>query len=168
MTKRVSLRERRAGDAKGIESIFQGSDLPPEESSTEELPEESTTEESLAEEPVTRESTAEEPMTESKTALGEFSTPDSPTRESALPEPAPPSSQEKPSKTSVSKGSVSKADVPDEKLPLSKVTVYIRPQQVIAVEAIQLAERQRTGQKPDKSELMQEALDLLIEKYRRM
>jgi hypothetical protein len=50
---------------------------------------------------------------------------------------------------------------------LSKVTLYVRPDQVIGVEAIQLAERKRTGQRPDKSALVQEALDLLISKYRR-
>ena len=48
---------------------------------------------------------------------------------------------------------------------VSKVTLYIRPEQVLAVEEIQLKERRRTGQKRDKSELVQEALDLLIEKY---
>lgn len=48
---------------------------------------------------------------------------------------------------------------------LEKVTLYIRPEQVIALEQIQLSERQRTGKKPKKSELVQEALDLLIEKY---
>jgi hypothetical protein len=50
---------------------------------------------------------------------------------------------------------------------LSKVTLYVRPDQVIGVEAIQLDERKRTGQRPDKSALVQEALDLLISKYRR-
>lgn len=49
---------------------------------------------------------------------------------------------------------------------LAKVTLYIRPDQVLAIEAIQLDERQKTGKKPDKSDLIQEALDLLIEKYR--
>ncbi len=49
---------------------------------------------------------------------------------------------------------------------LSKVTLYIRPDQVLAVEAIQLEQRQKTGKKSDKSDLIQEALDLLIEKYR--
>ena len=48
---------------------------------------------------------------------------------------------------------------------LSKVTVYVRPEQVLAVEEIQLAERKRTGRRKDKSDLYQEALDLLIEKY---
>ena len=48
---------------------------------------------------------------------------------------------------------------------VEKVTLYIRPEQVVALEQIQLAERQRTGKKPKKSELVQEALDLLIEKY---
>jgi hypothetical protein len=50
---------------------------------------------------------------------------------------------------------------------LAKVTLYVRPDQVIGIEAIQLAERKRTGQRTDKSVLVQEALDLLISKYRR-
>jgi Arc/MetJ-type ribon-helix-helix transcriptional regulator len=33
------------------------------------------------------------------------------------------------------------------------------------IEEIQLAERRRTGKRPDKSDLVQEALDLLIQKY---
>lgn len=48
---------------------------------------------------------------------------------------------------------------------LEKVTMYIRPDQVAKVEEIQLSERQRTGKRPDKSDLIQEALDLLIQKY---
>lgn len=48
---------------------------------------------------------------------------------------------------------------------LSKVTLYIRPDQVLTIETIQLVERQKTGNKPDKSTLVQEALDLLREKY---
>ena len=48
---------------------------------------------------------------------------------------------------------------------VEKVTLYIRPEQVIALEQIQLQTRKRTGKKPKKSELVQEALDLLIEKY---
>ncbi len=48
---------------------------------------------------------------------------------------------------------------------LAKVTLYIRPDQVMRVEEIQLAERRRTGKRPDKSDLVQEALDLLIQKY---
>lgn len=49
---------------------------------------------------------------------------------------------------------------------LAKVTIYLRPDQVIAIESIQLQERKRTGSRPDKSELVQEALDLLISKYK--
>lgn len=49
---------------------------------------------------------------------------------------------------------------------LAKVTLYIRPDQVEAIEEIQLAQRRKTGKKPDKSDLVQEALDLLAEKYR--
>ncbi len=52
-----------------------------------------------------------------------------------------------------------------EEKTVEKVTLYIRPEQVIALEQIQLTQRQRTGKKPKKSELVQEALDLLIEKY---
>ena len=48
---------------------------------------------------------------------------------------------------------------------IEKVTLYIRSEQVIALEQIQLAQRKHTGKKPKKSELVQEALDLLIEKY---
>ncbi len=55
---------------------------------------------------------------------------------------------------------------PVEKPPkLVKVTMYVRPEQVTAVEEIQFNERKRTGSKPDKSDLFQEALELLIEKY---
>ena len=50
---------------------------------------------------------------------------------------------------------------------LSKVTLYVRPDQVVGVESIQLSERKRTGQRRDKSSLVQEALDLLISKYKR-
>jgi len=53
---------------------------------------------------------------------------------------------------------------PDKQL--AKVTLYLRPDQVVAIEAIQLDERRRTGSRPDKSALVQEALDLLISKYR--
>lgn len=49
--------------------------------------------------------------------------------------------------------------------PLVKATYYIRPEQVIALESIQLEERQKTGKRKDKSELVQEALDLLFAKY---
>jgi len=53
---------------------------------------------------------------------------------------------------------------PDKQL--AKVTLYVRPDQVVAIETIQLDERRRTGSRPDKSALVQEALDLLISKYR--
>jgi hypothetical protein len=48
---------------------------------------------------------------------------------------------------------------------LVKATYYIRPEQVIALERVQLAERQRLGKRRDKSELIQEAIDLLIAQY---
>lgn len=53
--------------------------------------------------------------------------------------------------------------LPDKQL--AKVTLYVRPDQVLAIEAIQLEERRRTGSRPDKSALVQEALDLLMKKY---
>jgi hypothetical protein len=48
---------------------------------------------------------------------------------------------------------------------LMKATYYIRPDQDIALASIQLAERQRSGRRCDKSELVREALDLLVSKY---
>jgi hypothetical protein len=54
---------------------------------------------------------------------------------------------------------------PAPKAPLAKVTLYVRPDQVMALEEIQLQQRRATGRKPDKSDLVQEALDLLIQKY---
>jgi hypothetical protein len=55
--------------------------------------------------------------------------------------------------------------VPPPKQALQKVTLYVRPEQVILLEEIQLKERRRTGLRPDKSALVQEALDLLVQKY---
>ena len=55
----------------------------------------------------------------------------------------------------------------EQAVSLAKVTIYIRPDQVLSIEEIQLAERKRTGKRKDKSELMQEALDLLIQGYRK-
>ena len=46
-----------------------------------------------------------------------------------------------------------------------KTTVYLRPDQVEAIEEIQLQQRKRTGKKPDKYALAQEAFDLLSRKY---
>lgn len=48
---------------------------------------------------------------------------------------------------------------------LKKLTAYILPEHYIALEEIQLNELKRTGEKPDKSDLFQEALELLINKY---
>jgi hypothetical protein len=48
---------------------------------------------------------------------------------------------------------------------LMKATYYIRLDQDIALASIQLAERQRSGRRCDKSELVREALDLLMSKY---
>lgn len=130
MTKRISLRERRDGDAKGIDSIFQSNAPEPEKI----VPE-------------------EEPATESGAVLNRSQATESTSSSLILP-----SSEVEPIEISAL----------ESKPALSKVTVYIRPEQIIAVEAIQLAERRRSGKKPDKSGLMQEALDLLIEKYSTM
>jgi hypothetical protein len=54
---------------------------------------------------------------------------------------------------------------PEPRKKLEKVTLYVRPEQVMQLEEIQLQERRRTGKRPDKSDLVQEALDLLIQKY---
>jgi hypothetical protein len=54
---------------------------------------------------------------------------------------------------------------PAQKPVLQKVTLYVRPEQTIQLEEIQLRERRRTGTRPDKSALVQEALDLLAQKY---
>jgi hypothetical protein len=51
------------------------------------------------------------------------------------------------------------------KQTLQKVTIYVRPEQIIQLEEIQLQERRRTGVRPDKSALVQQALDLLIKHY---
>jgi hypothetical protein len=61
-------------------------------------------------------------------------------------------------------GPIASKNSPDK--GLAKVTLYVRPDQVIAVEAIQLQQRMRTGSRLDKSALVQEALDLLIGKYK--
>lgn len=55
---------------------------------------------------------------------------------------------------------------PEPERQLAKVTLYVRPDQVLAIEAIQLEHRRRTGGRTDKSTLVQEALDLLISKYK--
>lgn len=51
------------------------------------------------------------------------------------------------------------------KKPIQKITLYVRPEQVVKLEEIQLQERRRTGRRRDKSELVQEALDLLFQHY---
>ncbi len=58
-----------------------------------------------------------------------------------------------------------KQEAKSDKQEVAKVTLYIRPDQVLALEHIQLAERKRTGARRDKSSLIQEAIDLLIKKY---
>ena len=49
---------------------------------------------------------------------------------------------------------------------LIKITVFIRNDQMADIEQIQVDERRRTGTKPDKYKLAQEAYDLLIQKYK--
>jgi hypothetical protein len=48
---------------------------------------------------------------------------------------------------------------------LVQVTTYIREDQALALEMIQLAEQQKSGQQVDQAELFQEALDLLIKAH---
>jgi hypothetical protein len=43
-----------------------------------------------------------------------------------------------------------------------KATIYMRQDQIEAIEEIQLNERKKTGKKPDKQDLIQEAVDMLI------
>ncbi len=50
---------------------------------------------------------------------------------------------------------------------LVKMTIFIRNDQMIELEQIQVDERRRTGIKPDKYLLAQEAYDLLIQKYKK-
>ena len=56
-----------------------------------------------------------------------------------------------------------KAEETAEKL--RKATYYIRPEQDITLETIQLSEHQKSGKRKDKSELVREAIDLLASKY---
>ncbi len=51
------------------------------------------------------------------------------------------------------------------KVQPQKVTLYVRPDQVKTIERIQFQEWERTGKRPEKSTLVQEALDLLAAKY---
>ena len=55
-----------------------------------------------------------------------------------------------------------------QKQELVKITLYVRPDQVAALEEIQLAIRKSTGQKAKKNDLVQEAFDLLIEKHSKL
>ena len=57
------------------------------------------------------------------------------------------------------------SEEPKPKAKLQKVTLYVRPEQILRLEEIQVDQRRRTGRRPDKSELVQEALDLLIQCY---
>ncbi|MBV9468429.1 MAG: hypothetical protein JOZ57_04235 [Abitibacteriaceae bacterium] len=122
MAKRVSLNERRASDARGVDVIFGAQPIATDEAITNRA----SMEGNEAANPRDEATGSLELATEEDEQLAK----------------------------------------PDPKPTLAKVTLYIRPEQVIAIESIQLQERQRTGKKPDKSDLMQEALDLLIERYR--
>ena len=51
-----------------------------------------------------------------------------------------------------------------ESSPLVEITTHIREYQALALEILENAERQRLGRDFDKAQLIQEALDLLIEK----
>jgi hypothetical protein len=46
-----------------------------------------------------------------------------------------------------------------------KATFYLSPNDVIALEELQLTIRKRTGRKVNKSELMREAIALLVKEY---
>ncbi len=48
---------------------------------------------------------------------------------------------------------------------LVKATFYLAPDDIIALEELQLQIRKRTGRKANKSELMREAIALLIKEY---
>lgn len=48
---------------------------------------------------------------------------------------------------------------------LVKATFYLTPDDVITLEELQLAIRKRTGRKVNKSELMREAIALLVKEY---
>ena len=48
---------------------------------------------------------------------------------------------------------------------LAKVTLYMRPMHAWALEAIQQREWVRTRRRPDKSALIQEAIEMLMERY---
>ena len=72
-------------------------------------------------------------------------------------------SHEKKGSPAISKRRETEASLDKESV---KVTLYVRPDQIIGIETIQLQERKRTGIRPDKSALVQEALDLLISKYK--
>ena len=51
-----------------------------------------------------------------------------------------------------------------ERSPLVEITAHIRADQSLALEMLENSRRQRSGRDFDKDQLIQEALDLLIEK----
>ena len=54
---------------------------------------------------------------------------------------------------------VDQEDVPASKR--IKVTVYLQPDDVVAVDELQIAEFKRTGKKPEKSEIVSRAIQML-------
>lgn len=50
---------------------------------------------------------------------------------------------------------------PDSKPVRVKVTVYLQPDDVVAIDELQIAEFKKTGKKPEKSELVSRAIQLL-------
>jgi hypothetical protein len=55
---------------------------------------------------------------------------------------------------------------PDPGVPaLVKATFYLAPEDIIALEELQLAVRKREGRKANKSELVRESIALLIKNY---
>lgn len=142
--KRVPLSQRRASDARGVDVIFGGAPAAPENTEVE----------------VGTSSEERAPQADGQRAVD----PDAVDSGAAPVTPLP-----RPNQTPTIVETASPAQQPEvpPKPVLSKVTIYIRPEQVIAIESIQLAQRQSTGKKPDKSDLLQEAVDLLIAKYQR-
>lgn len=70
-------------------------------------------------------------------------------------------------KGSVKKGRNGKSKVTKARTDgKAKVTLYIRRDQIEAIEEIQLSQRKKTGKKPDKQDLIQEAVDMLVKAYR--
>ncbi len=57
---------------------------------------------------------------------------------------------------------ISTSEHPDVETPKRiKVTVYLNPDDVVAVDELQIAEFKKTGKKPEKSEIVSRAIQLL-------